>query len=653
MFNRLFPLTVFLLSLVASNEISARSNDNFSQQRALYAQLQETISSTPHRRSLADATLREIKSLSDYSLYPYLQLSLLKRNLHKKSVDEIQSFLTTYKKLPFKHNLRIAALKAKFKQKQWQDVIALSQPGDSTKYRCMLLSAQYKSAHKKQALSQVNKLWLHGSSLPKQCDFIIQRWKKAKMQTSAITLNRIELTLINRNGKLAKYLAKSLNADDKATYLYWKKLYNKPTLLSKNHYWQQRGHFANVMLNIAVERLTHRSIKRATQLLPKIRKHIGFTQQIQKRLVNNIALRALLKKHDDKPPTFWLAKLHWQPLTSAKQEQILRYLVGQSQWSLITKLFNMHYKNDSNASLEWQYWYASSLAKLGQKHEATKRYQAIAKKRRYYGFLASDKLKIPYSLNHQPLPQDPIIIKALSSNPYLVRAKELYLLNSDLPARREWYQLVKPLTQEQRIGAAHIAHQWGWHNRAIITLTMTDQRDDLTLRFPMPHKKDFIKHARSQDMTLSWPLAIARQESAFLTHATSSAGAKGLMQLMPGTARLQAKKDGVLYHSRKQLLDPAFNIQLGTAYLGQMLKRFDNNLAVAAAAYNAGPHRVKRWVNKNLSQEQWVETIPYRETRAYVKNVLAYSVIYQHHLSQIKKMPSAAINPQRMGMSNK
>jgi soluble lytic murein transglycosylase len=113
-------------------------------------------------------------------------------------------------------------------------------------------------------------------------------------------------------------------------------------------------------------------------------------------------------------------------------------------------------------------------------------FKMIAKKRLYYGFLASDKLGLNYSLNHQALTQDKSIIKQLNTNNYLTRAKEFYLLGEDLPARREWYQLVKPLNEQQRDGASPIANQWGWHNRTIITLTMTEERDDLDLRFPMP-----------------------------------------------------------------------------------------------------------------------------------------------------------------------
>ena len=648
MFTRFFSLAFFSYSLAIS--VSATPVNNLETQRAEFDEVRQTLDKLSSRKAVPKQLRQRVNALKDYPLYPYLQLSLFKRQLEKRSVEDINAFLTTYKKLPFKHSLRVLALKKKFKRRQWQDVIALYRPGDRVSYQCMQLTALYKSKQQQEALAQVDSLWLTGSSLPNQCDYIIKRWQKAGKQTSQLTMQRIELTLKKREGRLAKYLAKSLNAKDKATYLYWKKLYNKPQMVSKSHYWKKRGHFANIAMKIAIERITHRDIDKAITLIDRIEKHIGFTEKTRLQLINNIALRAMLKEKES--AQFALSHITWSALNTAKQEQILRHLVTIGQWATISELYMAHYQV-IDAPLEWQYWYASSLEELGSKEKAKTLYGEIAKKRRYYGFLASDKLGQSYSLNHQKLAKDNAIISALKNNDYLRRASEFYLLGDDLPARREWYQLVKPLTEEQRVAAAHIANEWQWHNRAIITLTMTAQRDDLDLRFPMPHQRDFIVQAKAQDMTLSWPLAIARQESAFLKDATSSAGARGLMQLMPGTAKLQAKKDGVLYYSRKQLHEPSLNIKLGTAYLSDMLGRFDNNLAVAAAAYNAGPHRVKHWVKEELAQDQWVESIPYRETRSYVKNVLAYAVIYQHHLSQTQRLPSAAINPARMGISNK
>lgn len=651
MFTRV--LVVLILSLL-SKLTHALPTSIYNNERDLYVKVQQHINDVAHYNDLPDDLIANIELLKQYPLYPYVELSLIKRNIAKRPVKEIKQFLTTYNELPIIHSLRIYALKAKYKSKQWQDVISLYRQGDKKQYHCMSLTAQYNAnknnrSKQKELLKQVNKLWLYGRSLPKNCDLIIKHWQNANMQTSKITLERIKLTLMNHKGKLAKYLAKSLNKKDKRTYLYWKKLYNKPQLLSEAHYWNKRGHFPNVIMKIAIERLIRKSFDSSIDILPMIQKHIGFTNKTRHQLINKIALKAMIK--NKKTSTYWLKKINWPLMTSAQQEQILRYVVGKNQWDTVKSLYRQH-STTTEIPLVWQYWYAHALEQTGFEEPANNLFKKIAKERRYYGFLASDKLGINYSLNHQNLIKDSSIIKQLNTNNYLIRAREFYLLKEDLSARREWYQLVKPLNEQQRIGASHIANQWGWHNRTIITLTMTKERDDLNLRFPIPYQSEFITQSTLNDMALSWPIAIARQESAFLTRATSSAGAKGLMQLLPSTAKIQAKKEGVSYKSSTQLLKPAYNIKLGTAYLNEMLGLFDNNLAVAAAAYNAGPHRVKHWVKEKLSQDQWVESIPYRETRNYVKNVLAYTVIYQHHLAQNQKMPSVVIEPQRMSILN-
>ena len=119
-----------------------------------------------------------------------------------------------------------------------------------------------------------------------------------------------------------------------------------------------------------------------------------------------------------------------------------------------------------------------------------------------------------------------------------------------------------------------------------------------------------------------------------MSDAKSSAGARGLMQLMPSTAKLIAKSEGIKYSSQNKLLEVDFNIRLGSNYLQWMLDRYDNNRILASAAYNAGPGNVDRWLNKELAFDVWIETIPFKETRNYVKNVLAYSAIYNYLLEQ-------------------
>jgi len=228
MFNT--PIGFLILSFIglSFNVNSAPSNYPYKDQRELYIKAQEQIDTISHKKKLPADLLAQIDSLKDYPLYPYLALSVIKRNIVKRPIEEIQAFLDKYKTLPITYSLRTLALNKKYHSKQWKDVIALSHADDNNTYQCMNLTALYRNNQRKKALAGVNDIWLYGRSLPKTCNKIIKLWQKAGMQTSEITLQRIELTLISREGRLAKYLAKSLNKQDKATYLYWKKLYNKP-----------------------------------------------------------------------------------------------------------------------------------------------------------------------------------------------------------------------------------------------------------------------------------------------------------------------------------------------------------------------------------------------------------------------------------------
>jgi soluble lytic murein transglycosylase len=215
------------------------------------------------------------------------------------------------------------------------------------------------------------------------------------------------------------------------------------------------------------------------------------------------------------------------------------------------------------------------------------------------------------------------------------RIGELRALGRTLDARREWWWLNKTLSPEELRAAALLAKRWGWHDQAIFTLARSGYWDDLELRFPLEYLELMQRQAGRHELQLPWVLAVVRQESAFGTHAVSHAGARGLMQLMPQTARGVARRLGQPSPSHSDLLVPETNIPLGTAYLSQVYRQLDHNPVLATAAYNAGPHRVSRWLpERTLEADIWVETIPFSETRGYVQRVMAYAVIYEKRLGR-------------------
>ena len=213
--------------------------------------------------------------------------------------------------------------------------------------------------------------------------------------------------------------------------------------------------------------------------------------------------------------------------------------------------------------------------------------------------------------------------------------------------RREWHFATrKQMDNEERIIAAKVAHKWGWHNRAILTIAHTDQRNDIELRFPVLFEDKVKEYSKKQALQPAYTYAVIRRESAFAADARSRVGALGLMQIMPATGKVIAKKLKVKYRNKNQLLNPELNVNFGTTYLNMMLNKFYKQPALASAAYNAGGHRVKAWlpVGDDMSAERWIETIPFKETREYVSSILAYTAIYEHRMGLPqtrleKKMP--------------
>ena len=263
-------------------------------------------------------------------------------------------------------------------------------------------------------------------------------------------------------------------------------------------------------------------------------------------------------------------------------------------------------------------------------------YQPLARERDFYGFLAADHSQQPYYLNHQPVKVSSRILSKLRNTAAIKRALELDALEDVTESRREWYHLSDSLSREELLAQARLAYELGWYFPAIRTMSKARYWDDLEIRFPMAHKNNFLTQAKTRNINTSWMFAVTRQESAFMVQAKSHVGAMGLMQLMPATAKETAQRYGIPLSTPRSAVIPSINIQLGAAYLSQVLNQFKGNRILASAAYNAGPGRVRQWLRdaKHLPYDVWVETIPFAETPSYVQNVLTYSVIYGEKLQQ-------------------
>ena len=307
----------------------------------------------------------------------------------------------------------------------------------------------------------------------------------------------------------------------------------------------------------------------------------------------------------------------------------MRSAAREQDWNAIIDFYPRLSESERTA-VDWQYWQARALENTGQKSRALAIFREISTQRDYYSFLAADRVDGEYQMNNRPItgPTD-----ELEQSRAFQMARELYRVEDATHMRRQWQWAIRNLDTGDLKTAAKIASKWGFHDRAIITAGKARYFDDVDLRFPLIYRNTVINQARHNQLPQAYVYGIMRQESAFIENVRSPAGALGLMQIMPSTGKLIWKKQNKSNYRSSRLLDPSTNIAAGSFYLRDLLNIFDEHYALATAAYNAGPGRPKKWrTDQTMDADIWIENIPFRETRRYVKNVLTYKAIYDHKL---------------------
>jgi soluble lytic murein transglycosylase len=254
--------------------------------------------------------------------------------------------------------------------------------------------------------------------------------------------------------------------------------------------------------------------------------------------------------------------------------------------------------------------------------------RSIAGQLSFYGALASEVLGQPFTLPAQPLPLTPDERAAAAATSGLARGMQLVALGMRDEGRREWNFTLRGMSDRQLLAAAQIACDAQDWQLCINTSERTRGEIDVAQRYPMPYRDEIVARAQELGLDAPYVMGLIRQETRFMASLRSYAGASGLMQLMPATAKWTAKKFGVDY-TPAMITDPTINLKLGTGYLKHVLDAFDGSQAMAAAAYNAGPGRPRKWREGPwLETAAWSENIPFPETRDYVKKVMSNASIY-------------------------
>ncbi|MET3131843.1 soluble lytic murein transglycosylase [Oxalobacteraceae bacterium GrIS 1.11] len=282
----------------------------------------------------------------------------------------------------------------------------------------------------------------------------------------------------------------------------------------------------------------------------------------------------------------------------------------------------------------WTYWLGRALQARtpGQpSDEASQLFLSIAEQNNFYGLLAQEELGQQLSLPPSGPAITPAEIAPIAANLGFQRALKFFSLRLRFEGTREWNWELRRLSEREHLAAAEFARQNNILDRMVNTSERTRVEFDYTQRYPSPH--DDIMHPATQTLGLdkAWVYGLIRQESRFIMDAQSSVGASGLMQVMPSTGRYVAKKIGLTDFVQEMLTDVRTNILLGTNYLNMVLGGMDGSQVLATAAYNAGPGRLRTWratMTRPVEGAIFAETIPFNETRVYVKNVMSNATYY-------------------------
>jgi len=574
--------------------------------------------------------------LQAYLLWPDLRAAWFRTTIRKADLDSIEAFLDRHgtlkpaRELRYRYALHLA--ESGLLDRYLRIYRSYYQGLGIARLDCIALHAEIEAGDGDRIAHRGRDLWLTGYSQADECDPVFEWMQERELLTGDDYRARFALAIEAREFRRARWLARSLDGDSLEQANGWLQAQAKPEQFVETQGQRENSDVSRRQLAYAIERITYRDPETALQLWQRLESDYAFSTQTRHATQRHIAL--------------WTARDNlagaYELLTSlpleVQDEEVLRWRARVSlrdeRWmDLLNDIATM--TAEERGSEQWRYWRAVALARNGNDDAARLVLKPLAAERSYYGFLAADELGIDYAFADDRLRADDAVIETLAQRPDLIRARELFLVGLDSRGRSEWDAVMAGLSDEQKTQAAVLAHRWGWHSRAIATAAAVGHYDDLALRYPLPFRQSFERGASSASIPTTWALGIARSESLFMRDVRSRAGAIGLMQLMPATGRQVAREIKLAYSGLDTLTDPDHNIRLGTSYLGSMAARYDGNHVLATAAYNAGPHRVDRWLPQSavVDARVWIENIPFNETRKYVRRVMAAETIFHWRMT--------------------
>lgn len=611
--------------------------------RQTYQNLQQLLAQ-PHPDPTQVQPL--LDSLKDYILYPFAEYTWLskKPKLNLKEIKSLQEVLPSFVSIV---NLKQRWLQQQKDEKNWQLIVKEEQfLPKNTSLQCLIMYAKESentTPQPKKLLSttvkQLNRLWLTGGSLPSSCDPLLEKWKQEGHLTANLIAERGELAFRSNNQPLLRHLikqTKDLKTQKQLTqYL---RLREKPNIILNK---KDSLFIAQLIKNKTAGKMMITTIfpsfvrQLPTGTLPKGFSFDTLSYWEKAFKLSNREIKqwnTLLVKHFFNSTNPKIEAWRDKQLVILKNDDLIERRIRLALREKQTISPWLRYLSpEAQKKQEWQFWMGYAKNQSKQASRARKIWENLTKERGFYPMLAAEMLAETYN--------PPMLYFKGSESAFSEKAQKTLALISELRTMKEeqfairaWYALLYGKSPDEKLAFAHYASEKKWFELQVDGTIQARAWGHLSLRLPMAYSDWFNLYLEGKDISHTFAMAIARQESGWRARVRSHANAYGLMQLLPSTAKQTAQRQNLPYNSAKQLFEPKQNIMLGVSLLQELYNRYGDNRILIAAAYNAGPSRVDSWLDGakgRLSMAEFVATIPYLETRHYVENVLLYDYFYQ------------------------
>ena len=592
---------------------------------------------------------RVAKGLERHALAPWVEYWRVSMRLEDATPADVQAFLSAYKDTYVAERLRGEWLKVLGRRADWVnfDRELPLYARDDLEIRCY--GGLSRLARNDTAVAESTSMWLEPRALPAGCEALATEVMRREQLSVTEIWRRVRVLFENGQISAAKdalgYLPKAEAPDERLladAARQPKRLIDNPP---KN---LERRAAREVLVLAGIRYARADAAAMAAALAGPL--HAELPEKELKYLWGRVAFEGARALHDQ--ALAWYQHAGDGHLDDEQLAWKARVALRRAGWAAVRDAID-RMSNEARRDPAWSYWYGRALAAQGEEMGSRAYYHRIAGQTDFYGLLANEELGYVATLPekmHVPGEED---VARAGRDPGLIRALELIRLGLRSEGIREWLFTIRPFSDEQLIAASELARRAEIYDRAIHAADRTQRVHNFALRYPVPFRDVFTQYASTHGLDEAWVLGLVRQESRFIAQARSSAGAAGLMQLMPRTAQYVARKIGLRGCCKGQdVNDVKTNVSLGTGYLKMVLDELGHPV-LASAAYNAGPGRARRWRDaRPLEGAIYAESIPFNETRDYVKKVMANSVFYAA-LLQKKATPLKArlgtIAPRKSG----